>query len=378
MTLFRAGVVSLSLVLLAACGGDGGSDADGSVTTATTTTDGDLEANGSEVEAIDDDEVIDAELVPVSGCVVSASEIDLTPVWKGQAPGLAVIVSRDDQPIYTTQPAAADSTGEGAFGDVEVEIGVAYRYSIETVDRDGNRSESVPCGSGQLLAQSSDVACGVRVSDAGLPEVSWEGVLLVQQVAVLRNGDEVGTDATTPFVDINAPVGAASSYSIVVSDSTDQGREEQTIDCGDAAPNVADAGGTVDLAGAIEASNNFLSPFQYVQLEPICPDCASTAELYLVPSSADPTIHAVDKVWIGGTESNDRDEPWMIDPLTVAEVLGEAQRSGSNVTYTIDFDTGLVREWTIDGVGARYLCFEVDTAPLEARSRDCGANIFTG
>ncbi len=365
-------------MLVVSCGGSGsdGSDGENSDSEGAGVGGGDeLEANGSEAENA---EVIDAELVPVSGCLVTASAVDLTPIWKGQVPRLAVIVSRDDQAIYTTQPAGVDFTGDGAFSDVDVELGTAYRYSIETIDSDGNRSEAVPCGSGQLLAQSSDIVCGVRVSDTGLPEVSWDGVLLVQEVAILRNGAEIERDVTAPFVDTGAVVGAASAYSIMVTDSTDQGREEQLVDCGEATPNVADAGGTFDLAGAIAASDNFLSPFQYVQLEPICPGCAASAELYLVPSSPDPTVHTVDQVWIGGTASSERDQLWMIDPLVVAEALDDAQRSGSNITYTIDVDTGLVREWTIDGVGARYVCFEVDTAPLESRARDCGANIFTG
>ncbi len=312
--------------------------------------------------------------MPVSGCVVKASEFDLTPVWKGQGAGLAVIVSRDGEAIYTTSPRAADASGDDAFSDVDVEIGTAYSYQVVVVDADGNESEPVSCGSGQLLAQSSDVACGVRVSDVGLPEVSWDGVLLVQQVAVLRDGVEIAADTTTPFVDSEAPPDAVSSYSIAVSDATGQGRVDQTVECGEATPNVAETGGVYDLAGAIEASRSFMSPYQYVRLEPICPGCRGTAELYLTPAAGG--VHVIEQAWVDGVAVDRLDQLWMLDPLTVAATLDEAQRSGSSITFDIDVDTGLVREWTIDGVGARYDCVEIDTAPLESRDRDCTIGIF--
>ncbi|MEZ5227696.1 MAG: hypothetical protein R2710_13790 [Acidimicrobiales bacterium] len=374
MKLLRALIVVLGFVLLASCGGDGGSDSAGSdVTTDEGDNEGELDASGSEGEPV---EIVTGELEPVSGCYVTASEVDLTPVWAGQAPGLAVAVSRDDQVIYTTQPADADTNGTGAFSDVDVELGTAYRYSVETIDADGNRSEAMSCGSGQLLAQSGEIACGVRVSDVGLPEVSWDGVLLVQKVTVLRNGTEVGSDVTSPFADIEAPVGAASEYSIVVADSTDQGRAEQTIACGEATPNVAEAGGTFDLAGAIEASDNFPSPYQYVRLQPICPGCDDTIELYLVPSTTEPTGHEVAQAWANGSATDPTGQQWAFDPLDAASVIDEAQRAGAEVTYEIDIDTGLVRSWTIDGVGVKYECVEVDTAPIDMRDRACTVGIF--
>ncbi len=371
MTLFRAVALSLSLTFLAACGGSGSSDSsENTDSSVTTLADTELEATGEDAESA---AAVDAELTPISGCFVKASELDLTPVWAGQLPGLAAVVSRDGEEIYTTAAASADSSGNDAFSDVDVELGRSYAYSIQTIDADGNLSEPVACGSGQLLAQSSEIACGIRVSDAGLPEISWQGVLLVQEVAVLRDGTEIDADVNSPFVDTRAPADASSSYSIVVTDATDQGRESQTIECGTATPNVADAAGSFDLAGAIESASNFLSPFQFVVLEPLCSGCSGTVELYLVPGDTD---HVVDQVWIGGSASSERGELWMIDPLAVATRLADAERSGSVVTYDIDIDTGLVRSWTIDGVGARYECFEVDTRPLDMRTRECTANIF--
>ncbi len=366
----------MGLLAVASCGGSGseGSDDDataGDVSTTEVEGGTELVAEGSDGEPVDPSDVT---LAPVTGCFVTASEVDLTPIWAGQAPGLAVIVSRDDTEIYTTQPALSNTTGASAFSDVDVELGKAYAYSVEAIDSTGEKSEPVPCGSGQLLAQSGDIACGLRVSDAGLPEISWQDVLLVQKVAVVRDGTEIETDVTSPFVDTGAPPETISSYAIVVTDSTEQGREPQTIECGEATPNIGDSIGAVDLAGSIEASNNFLSPYQYVKLEPICPACSGTAELYLTPGSEN---HQIEKVWVNGSPSNDLDQPWMIDPLSVASTLSAAEKSGGVITYDIDIDTGLIREWSIDSVGARYLCFEVDTAPLDMRSKECTIGVFT-
>ena len=383
MNYLRAGILSLVVLFVVGCSGGG----DELTIDDPETPVGESDDTGAGVDeeadtaATADDELPDPseiELAPVAGCQVQAGELDLTPVWAGQNQGLAVVVSRDGVELFTTEPATRAATGNGAFSDVDVQLGETYAYSVVTVDLDGNRSEAVPCGSGQLLAQRSDVACGVRISDAGFPEVSWEGVLLVQEVAVLRDGSEVDADVTSPFVDSSAPSDGSSSYSIVVADSTDQGRETQTIDCGEVTLDVADVGGASELANAIAASDNFPSPFQYVVLEPICPDCSGTAELYLTPGDADPTVHETDQVWFDGTPSNDRGERWMIDPLIVAETLEEAQQNGSTITYDIDRDTGLIRSWTIDGVGARYECFEVDTRPIDMRTERCTSNLFTG
>lgn len=386
MNFLRAGLLSLAVVFIAGCSGGGEElTLDDSEETTIDEVGDAADESGDETPAGDataaDADLPDPseiELAPVAGCQVQAGELDLTPVWAGQNPGLAVIVSRDSEEIFTTQPAARAASGNGAFSDIDVQVGETYAYSVVAVDLDGNRSEAVPCGSGQLLAQSSEVACGVRISDAGFPEVSWQGVLLVQQVSVLRDGTEIDADVPSPFVDSSAPVEGSSTYSIVVSDSTDQGRETQTIDCGEVTPNVTDIGGTTELAGAIAASDNFPSPFQYVTLEPICPGCSGSAELYLTPGDVDPTVHETDLVWISGSPSNDRGEPWMIDPLTVADTLNDAQRNGSTITYDIDRDTGLIRSWTIDGVGARYECLEVDTRPIDMRTERCASNLFTG
>lgn len=383
MNYLRGGILSLALLVVLGCsgGGDELTVDDSETTTAQEDESETVADEDTEVDASGDADLPDPseiELAPVAGCQVRAGELDLTPVWAGQNPGLAVVVSRDGEELFTTQPASREASGNGAFSDVDVQLGETYVYSVLAVDLDGNRSEAVPCGSGKLLAQRSDVACGVRISDAGFPEISWEGVLLVQEVAVLRDGTEVDADVTSPFVDGSAPTDGPSTYSIVVADSTDQGRETQAIDCGDVTPNVADVGGVTELASAIAASDNFPSPYQYVILEPICPDCSGTAELYLTPGDVDPTVHETEQVWIGGSPSNDRGELWMIDPLIVADALNEAQRNGSTITYDIDRDTGLIRSWTIDGVGARYECLEVDTRPIDMRTERCASNLFTG
>jgi hypothetical protein len=315
--------------------------------------------------------------VKLTSCTVKAGEIDLTPIWSGQPAGFAVAVIRDGKEIYRTPPAAEGETGEGAFSDVSVDIGTNYSYSVVAIGPGGTPGASTECGSAELVSDGPALRCSVSLSDSGLPEVRWENALVVQAVAVRRDGIEIATGATSPFIDETGAPQTAASYSILATDTTGQGRPAVSVECGSVAPTGGEDG-SLDLAVAMERSNSFPSPYQYVVLAPVCPGCSGTAELYLVPSTDVPTAHVVDRVWIDGSQSSERGAVWMVDPLTVPALLLEALRAGRQVVYEIDQGTGLVRSWTIDGSGANYQCLEVDTRPIDMRASRCEANLFPG
>ncbi len=341
-----------------------------------------LTDDGTTVEGLDvttdaaDAEGVEPVIGALTGCVVQASDVSLTPVWRGQNPGMAVVIRRDGAVVYTTDPAPAQPNEEGAFSDVGVKVGVTYNYEVQAVAPDGTETESVSCGAGRLLTPAADLTCGVRISDEGLPEISWDASTIGLSFAVFRDGREIASGATPPFIDQGAPVEVGSEYSITASDSTDQGRPAQSAVCGSATPTLAETGGSLDLAVALDQARSFPSPYQYVVLTPICAGCTGDVELYLKPSPEDPIVHTVAQVWRNGVPAELGNDVWMIDPLVVPSLLVDAQRSGSDITYDIDLGTGLVRSWTIDGVGASYTCLEVDTRPIDLRSTRCEANLL--
>ncbi len=372
----RNGLFTAALALLVLTGCTGGVDvedsADGDASASTQVDSGVDVGDGAQQAAL-----AAGDLRPLSGCVVRASAIDLTPVWNGQQVGAVIAVSRDGVEIFRTDPISAEDGAQGAFGDVGVEVGATYAYSVQAVADDGTMSEPTSCGSGQLLAPETELSCGVRLSDAGLPEITWDAGLVVQSIAILRDGVEIATGVGSPFVDEGAPIGQAAVYSVVATDTSDQGRAPVTVECGDVTADIQQAS-SVDLAVAVDRSLTYLSPFQYVTLTPVCPGCTGTVELYLVPSITDSAIHEVDQVWVNGAPSADRSPNYMVDPLTVASMLVEAEANGQAVVYEVDQATGLVKSWTIDGVGARYQCLEIDTRAIDMRSTRCELNLFIG
>lgn len=133
------------------------------------------------------------------------------------------------------------------------------------------------------------------------------------------------------------------------------------------------AGDTADLEQAIRSSADVNGPYGYVSLEPLCIDCPPDAivQLYLVPSTDDPETRQPEQAWANGEEIGFEGAAWGIDPVDVPQLLLEAIGAGSDVGWTIHPGTFLVDSWTIDGVGARYFCYQVDTASLDLRDRDC-------
>lgn len=132
-------------------------------------------------------------------------------------------------------------------------------------------------------------------------------------------------------------------------------------------------GDTADLEQAIRSIADVNGPYGYVSLEPLCVDCAPDAvvQLYLVPSADNPETRVTQQAWSDGEEIGFDGAAWAIDPVLVPQLLLEAIGAGSDVGWTIHPGTFLVDAWTIDGVGARYFCYQVDTASLDLRAKDC-------
>ena len=159
------------------------------------------------------------------------------------------------------------------------------------------------------------------------------------------------------------------------SDVTTSSMLTTTSQAGQVAPedSIVEPPATAELDQAIRSAVEVSGPYGYLTVTPICDGCDPGAEvqLYLTPSAADALVRVPTKAWIDGAESTVPDEIWAVDPVAVPELLLAAIDAGQGVDWTIDGSTFLVRSWSIDGIGATYPCYQVDTAPLDLRSKDC-------
>ena len=261
----------------------------------------------------------------------------------------------------------------GAYADPTAEAGSVYRYSVQTIAADGDRSEPAPCGEGRLPDDGIGMSCNVTVDEFGWPVVRWEVEGSVR-VLVLRDGILLEPESTTfssPYVDRSAPVGQISAYRVELP-------EGDGVSCGSAEVRSPPEGSPVLQQAATDNVADYPGPFQYVTLEPVCTTCdGQVVELYLVPDPAEVARHQVEKVWMDGVEIT-TSGVWALDPLFVAHELLSAEAAGAAIEWTIDGPTGLVREWSIGGEGAQLVCIEVDTRPIDLRDERCGrANLLS-
>ncbi len=189
---------------------------------------------------------------------------------------------------------------------------------------------------------------------------------LVVALSACSGLGSVGDSETATEVSSAADAGAETVASDAVPTAT-------TEFVGEPATTALAAGNTADLEQAMRSSADVNGPYGYVSLEPLCNDCPPDAivQLYLVPSAENPERRQTERAWTNGDEIGFDGASWAIDPVDVPQMLIEAMGAGSEVGWTIHPGTFLVNAWTIDGVGARYFCYQVDTASLDLRERDC-------
>lgn len=140
------------------------------------------------------------------------------------------------------------------------------------------------------------------------------------------------------------------------------------------APVEPEPGALAELEQAGRSSVEVSGPYAYVTLIPVCEGCGDGvgAQLYLIPSDEDPLVRTLDSLWVDGEPSEPRAEDlWAIDPARVPDRLIRAIGEGRDVRWEIDPITLMVRSWSIDGVGATYSCYQIDTASIERRDKDC-------
>ncbi|MFT7601774.1 MAG: hypothetical protein ACI8TP_004736 [Acidimicrobiales bacterium] len=331
-------------------------------------------------------------------CSVVADSFAITTLWSGADQEGGVAVLRDGVDLIVSPVAAASAGltdvladrrvehgesavpdvsqsdpsdgldgGSGGHADRTAAAGTSHTYEVQGVGPGGARSDAITCGAAELAAAVGEVACSVSADDFGWPVVRWESVESIQ-VIVLRDGVALESDAVdfaSPHVDRTVPNGAEVQYSIRISGGAQ-------IPCGSATV-ATEPTGSADLQQiATDNVESYSGPFEYVTVSPICDGCdAAPVEIYLVPDLVDIARHEVEIAWIDGSPTSETG-PWLIDPLFVAHELLEAEAAGSEVTYAIDAETGLITRWTIDGRGAELLCFEIDTRPIEMRTDRCG------
>lgn len=202
--------------------------------------------------------------------------------------------------------------------------------------------------------------------------------------------DEDSSDDSASIEDEEAAMGedetAGNDPDSADEDSTDQDESDQDSadqDSGDQDNGDDDGGDTGDtpiasgdLAAALAAGQDiqFSLPFLYLTVDQSCDGCAETVSLYYVPGPIKASILALESAFVDGSEVPLSEVDPILqegDPRLVAELLAEAETSGSLDSYSIDPISGLVTSWIVDGDEVTLRCLQVDTRPIELRSELC-------
>ncbi len=160
-------------------------------------------------------------------------------------------------------------------------------------------------------------------------------------------------------VDSSASPGASYHYTAKLGFNAADAEE---IDCGtiEVPETVAGAGELLQAEAVYHAIG--LGPYEYVTFEMICDGCPNN----VWDGAGEHATFGGEADW----EIVDREGqlaaseiPLAVYPDTVHQVLIDAIAAGSGVEYVMDRASGIPIEWTIDGVGIRYLCVNFETRP---------------
>lgn len=296
-------------------------------------------------------------------CSVEPSLDSITVSWQGAPPAAEVTVLRNGQSVYTAQ-------GVEAFVDVGLDAETTYEYMI-SIDQ-GATSADQDCGSALLINEVGQPECSVVLDTFAV--ITWS--LSAGRAEIFRNSERVIPERgslSSPFIDTGAPSGLPLEYEVVAVDSSGQGRASKTASCGTVTVEALPPEQAVLQVAQADALA-YRGPYAYVTIVPVCPECETEKlDIYYV---YDGTTRVATKSWRGSFETELADEIWYIDPLVVPTMLLEAIANGENVVSSIDPATGLVVQWTVNGRGAILECLEMDTAPLELRTQDCGGSVY--
>lgn len=240
------------------------------------------------------------------------------------------------------------------------------------------------------------VQCSV-VGKAGGVDVTWTALPAGYSAAIV-SGDETITTIRARRFEVSSTVQTVvverlSTYAVVQSGEAElsryldplapskersyilvalaEGERALSSDCGSAgSQNFGGAGEQVgdvaqgDLANAAGVfSNNVIGPYAYLTATAICDGCGSESfQLGMVPGGSyghefSPSLDDQTGNASGG----------ILNPFGIYEILSSAEQDGKDVEYIVDPLVGVVVSYTIDGVGAKISCFEVDTAPSDLR-----------
>ncbi len=172
------------------------------------------------------------------------------------------------------------------------------------------------------------------------------------------------------FGDYRARVGATRAYSLGIASV---GPPTVAIPCGEAGINSTEVpdpepipitntiGGNIGAA-ADQFEQVAVLPFVYMTVVPLCISCSGDSVSLQMSPDGNRRIFVPPLV-----EQTDPNQPGLINPFSLHQMLADAEANGRDVSYTFDQASGVPVEWMIDGEGARILCLELDLAPPDLR-----------